>query len=150
GVRVAARRRRPDPAYRPGLGARDVQPAPPRAARCDERTALRTDPAPPGLARALRAAQQSAFGAGVYGLRVRLRRGGSRGAGAVGGAVRRLPQRRGGAPRPGYFFRAGEVGPDVAADAAVATRVRGPGTRALECAAGAVPRSRRRRQYSSR
>ena len=43
-----------------------------------------------------------------------------------------------------------EVGPDHAADAAAAARLRGPGTGALERPAGAVPPARRRGQHPDR
>ena len=71
--------------------------------------------------------------AGCLGLRVRLLGGLAPEPGAVGGAVRRLRQRRAGDHRQLHRLRRGEVGPDDAADPAAcrtATRGRGPSTRA--------------------
>ena len=65
------------------------------------------------------------------GLRVRLQPGGAGDARAVGGAVRRLRQLRAGDHRPVHRLRPGQVGPDLAADAAAAARLRGLGPRAL-------------------
>ena len=98
-------------------------------------------------ARAARAAQQPAERARHAGLRVRLQRGGARGAGALGGAVRRLHQRRPGHRRPVPQRRAVQVGAHDAAHPAPAARLRGPGPRALERAARAVPAARGRRQH---
>ena len=71
------------------------------------------------------AAQQPAVGDGVPRLRVRLLAGGAGDAGAVGGAVRRLRQRRAGDDRPVHHPGPGQVGPDLAPDAAAAARLRG-------------------------
>ena len=51
--------------------------------------------------------------------------------GGVGGAVRRLRQRRPDHHRPVHRRRRGQVGPDLGAGAAAAPRLRGPGPRAL-------------------
>ena len=67
-------------------------PAPPRAARRQDRPAHLADPAPAGRARADGAAQLAAVRDRVPGLRVRLLDGGAGDARAVGGAVRRLRQ----------------------------------------------------------
>ena len=75
-------------------------------------------------------------------LRVRLHGARARGARALGGAVRRLRQRRAGDHRPVHRRRPRQVGPDLAADAAAAARLRGPGPRALQRAAGALPPAR--------
>ena len=83
-------------------------------------------------------------------LRVRLLAGGARDARPVGGAVRRLRQRRAGDHRPVHRLGAGQVGPDLAADAAAAARLRGLGARALLGAARALPPARRRGQHPRR
>ena len=105
---------------------------------------------PPGRARADGAPQQPAVGDGVRGLRVRLLAGGAGDAGAVGGAVRRLRQRRPGDHRPVHRLGSREVGPDLEADAAAAPRVRGLRPRALLGADRAVPAARRRGQHPRR
>ena len=65
------------------------------------------------------------------------------GAGALGGAVRRLHQRRAGHRRPVPRGGPLQVGPHDAAHAAAAARLRRPGTGALERPARAVPPARR-------
>ena len=108
---------------------------------------LHADPAAARRARAARAAQQPALRARHARLRVRLQRGGARGAGAVGGAVRRLHQRRPGHRRPVPRVGALQVGADHPAHAAAAARLRGTGPGALERAPRAVPAARGRRQH---
>ena len=149
-VRLAADRGDPDPAHRPGHRARHVQPAPPRPARSEDRPGALPDPAPAGGARADGAPQQPAVGDGLPRLRVRLLAGGARDARAVGGAVRRLRQRRAGDHRPVHRLGAGQVGPDLEADLAAAARLRGLGTRALLGAARALPPARGRGQHPRR
>src|SRR3989441_5981623 len=149
-VRIAARRGDADPPHRAGHRTRHVQPTPPGVARHRERAALRADPEPRGRARALRAAQQPALGVRVPRLRVRLRRGGARCAGAVGGAVRRLHQRRRGDHRSVPDRRARQVGAGIAPHAAAAARLRRSGARALERPHRAVPSARRRGQPAHR
>src|SRR2546422_217491 len=150
GARLARRRGDGDPADGSGHGAGDVQPAPSGAARHSERAALRADPEPARRAGAVRAAQQPALGVRLPRLRVRVRRGGARCAGAVGSAVRRLYQRRGGHHRSVSHRRARQVGAGVAPHAAPATRLRGPGTRTFERPHRAVPRTRCRGQPAHR
>ncbi len=130
-VRVAADRGAPDPPDGSGHRAGHLQPAPPRAPRCQDRSGVLADPAPARCACADGAPQQPAFGDGVRRVRIRLLPGGPRDAGAVGGAVRRLRQRRPGDRRPVHRLGPGEVGPDLEADAALAPRLRGLGPRAL-------------------
>ena len=125
-------------------------PAPPRPARRQDRPERLPDPEPAGRARAVRAAQLAAERDRVPRLRVRLLAGGAGDARAVGGAVRRLRQRRAGHHRPVHRLRPGEVGPDVAADAAAAARLRGLGPRALQRAPGALAAARRRGQHPRR
>ena len=57
---------------------------------------------------------------------------------------------RAGHHRPVHRLRAGQVGADVAADAAAAPRLRGLGSRALLGAPGALPAARRRGQHPRR
>ena len=104
----------------------------------------------PERARPAGAAQQPAVGARVHGLRVRLQPGGARDARAVGGAVRRLRQLGAGDRRPVHRLGPGQVGPDLAPDAAAAARLRGLGPRALLRAPRALPRARRRGQHPRR
>ena len=68
-------------------------------------------------------------------------------AGAVGGPVRGLRQRRPGDHRPVHRLGPGQVGPDLAPDPVAAPRLRGLGARALLGAPGAVPAAGRRGQH---
>ena len=149
-VRLAARARRAGAAHGPGHRARHVQPAPRRAARRQDRRALQPAPAPARRERPVRAPQQPALRAGVHGLRVRLQRPGARRAGALGGAVRRLREQRAGDHRPVPRVRPRQVGPDLAAHAAPAARLRGLGPRALERPRRALPPGGRRGQHPRR
>ena len=81
------------------------------------------------------------------GLRVRLLGRQQGRAGAVGGPVRRLRQRRPDHHRPVPGGRRGQVGPDLGPRAAAAPRLRGPGSRALERPHRALPHPRRRGQH---
>ena len=87
--------------------------------------ALHADPAPAERARAVRAAQQPAVGGGLRSASSTATRAGARGARALGGAVRRLRERRAGDHRPVHRLRPRQVGPDHAPDAAAAARLRG-------------------------
>ena len=98
--------------------------------------------------------------AGVHGLRVRLLARLPRRAGDVGGAVRRLRERRAGDHRSVHHVVGGQVEAPVGHRAAAAARLRGPGPGALERAPRALPadrapsttsrsRSRRRRRRCS-
>ena len=147
GLRLAADRGHPDPPHRPGRRARHVQPAPHGAARREDGPDDLPDPEPARRARADGAAQLAAERDRLPGLRVRLLRRGARDARAVGGAVRRLRQRGAGHHRPVHRLRPGEVGPDLAPDAAAPPRLRGLGPRALLGAPGALPDARRRGQH---
>ena len=91
-LRVAAHRGHAGAPDRPGRRARDVLPAPPRAARRQDRPARLADPVPRRRARADGAAQLAAERDRLPRLRVRLLDGGARDARAVGGPVRRLRQ----------------------------------------------------------
>ena len=81
-------------------------------------------------------------------LRVRLQRRSARGARPLGGAVRRLRQRRAGHHRPVRRLGRGQVAADDAAGPPPSARLRGPGPRALERADRAVPSALRRRQHA--
>ena len=72
-------------------------------------------------------------------LRVRLLGGPARGAHHLGGAVRRLHQRRPVGHRRVHLRRRDEVGPEVRRGAAAAARLRGPGARPLLGPHRAVP-----------
>ena len=81
-------------------------------------------------------------------VRVRLLGRGARGARPLGGAVRRLRERRADDHRPVHLERAREVAADLTADAAPAARLRGERARALERPPRALPPARRRRRTS--
>ena len=141
--------------------ARHVLPAPHGPARREDRADATARSSTCRGAGAVRAAQLAAERDRVPRLRVRLQRRGAGDARHVGGAVRRLRQRRAGHHRPVHRLRPGQVGPDLAADAAAAARLRGLGSRALQrrassasCssrprATSASPTSRRRRSTST-
>ena len=95
-----------------------------------------------------RGVQQPAERVRRRGFRVRLQRGGSADAGAVGSAVRRLRQRRADHHRPVHFGGRIEVGAAQRPGAAAAAR---PGRRragAFQRAPGAVPATVRRKQHA--
>ena len=127
---------------------RHVQPAPRRADRLRERERL--DPARHAAERDRRtfwvydsAAQRVRRGR----LRVRLLARQPRRARDVGGAVRRLRQRRPDHHRPVHRGRRGQVGPVQRPGAAAAARLRGPGPRALLGPHRALPAVVRRGQH---
>ena len=146
-VRVAAGAGNADPPHRPGHRARHLQPAAPVAARHEDRREVHADPEPEERDRAVRAPQQPAVGDRLPRLRVRLLGAGARGARALGGAVRRLRERRAGRDRPVPRVRPRQVGPDVPAHAAPAARLRGLGPRALERPRRAIPAARSRGEH---
>ena len=150
GPRVAAHRGPHHPAVRPGHPAGHLQPAPLGPGRPDHRRAVHPAGQPgrgPGQVLRLRQPAQRVRG---HGLRVRLLGGQPRGAGAVGGPVRRLRQRRPDHRRPVHLGRRGQVGPALQPGPAAPPRVRGPGARALQRPPGALPRPRRRGQHAGR
>ena len=100
----------------------------------------------PGAVPALR---HRAVGVRRARLRVRLL-GRVRRAGVLGGAVRRLRQRRADRDRPVRRRRRRQVGPAQQPVAAAPARVRGPGPRALERAHRALPHAVRRGQPARR
>ena len=149
-VRLAARGRRPDPADRPGHRARDVLAPPPRAPRRRDRRALHADPGARRRRGVVRGLQLAALRVRVRRVRVRLLDGGAGGARALGGAVRRLRERRADDHRPVHLERARQVAADVTADAAPPARLRGQRPGALERAARAVPPARRAGEHPDR
>ena len=150
GVGFAAPAERPDPAHRPGHRARHVLAAPPEVPRLRDRRPLHADAEAAEGGGAVRAAQLAAVRAGGARLRVRLQRAGSRDARDLGGAVRRLRERRPGDRRPVHGVRARQVGPDHAPHAAAAARLRGRGPGALLGPARALPAAGRRGQHPRR
>ena len=132
----------PGAAHRPGRAARHVRAAPPRPARRAHRRDVHADAASRRCVGVVRGLQLAALGVRVHGLRVRLLGRGARGARPLGGAVRRLRQRRADRDRPVHLVGHVEVARDVAAVAAAAARVRGQRARALERAARALPAAR--------
>ena len=144
GARVCepARGRDPGQAHRAGHRARDVRAAPPRPPRSGKRRAVHADEEPRRRFRLVRGVQLAAVRVRDARLRIRLfgrRAGGAR---ALGGAVRRLRQRRADRHRPVHRLGPVEVEPDFAPHAAAAARVRGQRARALERPAGALPAAR--------
>ena len=115
----------------PGFDARHLQPAPLRHHRPGDRGALPA--AQPHRARSgeLRGRRLDALGVRRARLRVRLQPRRAERAGALGGAVRRLRQRRADHDRPVHLVGRGEVAADVGPRACccrTATRARGPST----------------------
>ena len=98
-----------------------------------------------GLVRGL---QLAALRVRVRRLRVRLLDGGAGSARALGGAVRRLRERRADDHRPVHLERAREVEADVTADAAAPARLRGQRPRAFERPPRAVPAARRAGEHA--
>ncbi len=125
--------------HRPGQPARHLQPAPCRAGGHRERTEVLPAGARRGRSGALRGVQLRALRSRGAGLRVRLQPRFSRDAGAVGGAIWRLRQRRAGDHRPVHQLGRGQVEPALRAGAAAAPRLRRPGSGALQRAHRALP-----------
>ncbi len=144
------RRRHAGPPHRTGHRARHVRPASRRPARRRDRGDLAASPAPGGRPSADRDLEQPAVGDGRARLRVRLQPRSSRGAGAVGGAVRRLRQRGAGGHRSVPRRRRGQVAPALGPRAAAAARLRRARTRAFERSTRTLPSTRRRGQHPDR
>ena len=149
-LRLAAHRRRPHPPHRPGHRARHLLPPPPRPPRREDRPRVLPDAEPRGRQRALRALQQPALGDRLPRLRVRLLGGDAERARPLGGAVRRLRQRRPGDHRQLHRLRRGEVGTDQPPHPAAAARLRGLGPGALERPDRALPGAGGRGQHPHR
>ena len=149
-VRLAPARRHPDPPHGPGHRARHVLAPPPRAPRRPHgrarRSRCRTSRARRRRSRSTTRRSPST----LRRLRVRLLDRSAGGARALGGAVRRLRQRRADDRRPVHLERPRQVEADLAADAAAPARVRGQRARALERPARAVPAARRAGQHADR
>ena len=135
---------------RPGHRARHLQSPPRRALRRRDRRRLGAPGQPrpgPGL---VRGREQPALRDGRAGLRVRNVERRSPAPRPVGGAVRRLRQRRAGDRRPVHRRRRVEVAAHERAHAAPAPWLRRPGARALERPARALPSALRRGQHAGR
>ncbi len=141
-VRFAAARRRARAPERAGQPARHLQPAPLGALRCEHARA--PHPAAQSRARpgALLRLQQPALRGRRARVRLRLLAELSRDALPVGGAVRRLRQRRAGHHRPVHRLGGIEVAAAQRHGAAAAARLRGPGAGALQRAARTLPAAR--------
>ncbi len=126
---------------------RHVLPAPCDPLRPGDRGALY--PAQPSRPRAgaLRGGRQLPLRGGRARLRVRLLARRPELAGAVGGAVRRLRERRAGLFRPVHRARRGQVAAHVGAGVPAAPRLRGAGARAQLGAARALPAALRQGQH---
>ena len=153
-VRVAGGQRLPGAHLRPGLGPRHLH-APPRGAARPEprevgRRHLHPAAARVGQAGAVHGDRLGAVRGGGARLRVRLRDRRAERAGDLGGAVRRLRQRRAGRDRPVPVVGRSEVGPAVRPDADAAARLRGAGARALVGAHRALPAAVRGQQHADR
>ena len=145
-LRRAADGRPAGAAGRAGLAARHVRLAVRHDHRPGQRRRVDAAVQPhrgPGEVLRLRLA---ALGVRRARLRVRLLGGPAGGAGALGGAVRRLRQRRPDRHRRVHLRRQDQVAPAVRRRAAAAARLRGPGPRPLLGADRAVPHDGRRRR----
>src|SRR5207245_11706317 len=126
---------------------RSLQPPPRSARRRARRQAVHTARPPPrgtGPLRHLRLAPERGR---RDGLRLRLVPRHAGGALLLGGAVRRLRQRRAGGDRPVHLLGRRQVEPPLRHRPAPAPRVRGAGSGAQLGAAGALPPALRRGQH---
>ncbi len=151
-VRHSAPRRLRRAPVRRGHRPRHVL-APPRGAARPEPRALgrghvRAAPAPRARAADVRDHRLRAHRAGGGRLRVRLLDVGSGAPRRLGGAVRRLRQRRAGRHRPVHQRRRSEVGPHLRPRDAAAPRLRRPGPGAFVRASGALPAAVRAAQHA--
>ena len=118
GVLLVAARRPSGPALRPGQRARHLLAAPFGADRSGQREPLHLVQSSQRQPGALRSRQLDAVGRGGARLRVRLFARRAQCADAVGGAVRRLRQRRAGGLRPVHFVGRAQVAAHVGTGAA--------------------------------
>ena len=160
GLRLAAPRGHRHPHGRPGHPSRHLQPPPRGARRPHQRRRVRTARPPGRRAGQVLDLRLAAVGVRRPRVRVRLlgrRQGLARG---LGGAVRRLLERRLHDRRPVHRVGRGQVDPDLGPGAVPAPRLRGTGSRAQlrrassgssPCARRTTSRSRtaRRRRRSS-
>ena len=139
GVRVAPRGGHSDPPVGPGHRARHVLAPARRPARPENGGDLHAAAASADGVRVLRDLQLAALRVRGARLRARVldRRSGR--ARALGGAVRRLRERRPDRGRPVHRLGPLEVGPDVTACVAPPARLRGERARALERSTRALP-----------
>ena len=141
-VRLPARGGDPDPPVGPGHRERHVlAPAPGAARRRTGETTHRSSTF--RSERVARGLQLASLGVRGARLRIWLLHGGARLARALGGAVRRLRQRRADRRRPVHRRRAFEVGSDVTPHAPAASRLRRERPGAFERKARAIPAARR-------
>ncbi len=151
-LRFVAGNRNADSTDGTRYGARDLQSSPRRLSSLDSArdgpVAYQLDSvaASVGNSSLVRDPQQSAFGICLRRLRIRLLDRAIRGARPLGGAVRRLRQRRGNHHRSIHCRRTSKMGGDVAAHAPSSARLRRRRTGTFERAPGALSPTRRRRQ----
>ena len=146
----APARRSSGAALRPGCRARHVLAAALRAGRPGERGSSRLLQPHTRAAGPLRGRQLDALGGGRARLRIRLLAVGTECADAVGGAVRRLRQRRAGGVRPVRLLGRAQVAAHVRARVPPAARLRRAGAGALLGPARALPADVRRGQHAGR
>ena len=139
GVRHAAQRGLPRAPVGPGQRARHLLAAPLRADRPGDRAPLHAAQVRVAGPGPLRGHQLDAVGGGGARLRVRLHAGRAQRARHVGGAVRRLRQRRAGGVRPVHLLGRAQVAAHVGPRLPAAARLRGAGPGALLGAARALP-----------
>ncbi len=142
GTGVASDRGGAGPVHRSGYRARHLQPASSGAARRGARHHHHPYRQPARRPGPHGAAQQPPLGDGDCGVRVWIQRRGAGGAGAVGGAVRRLRERGSGHHRPVHLGWIGKVGADHPAHPSSAAWLRGTGPGALQRQDGPVPSPR--------
>ena len=150
GVLHADARRPSGAALRPGRRARHVLAAPFGADRSGERGPLHPVQRLGEQAGALRGHQLDALGRGRARLRIRLFARRAECADAVGGAVRRLRQRRAGGVRPVHLVGRAQVAAHVRPRLPAAARLRRAGAGAFLGAARALPADVRRGQHAGR
>ena len=150
GVLLLAARRPPGAAVRPGQRARHVLAAPLGADRPGEREPLHAVQLHPPRPGALRGRQLDALRRSRARLRVRLFPRRAERADHVGGAVRRLRQRRAGDLRPVHLVGRAQMAAHVGPRLPPAARLRGPGPGALLGAARTLPAALRRGQHAGR
>ena len=147
GLRLAGARGHGHPPGRRGQPPGHVQPAPRHPDRLRDGAGLDAAERPARRHGQVPRLRLPAVGVRRGRVRVRLLGRQQGRAGAVGGAVRRLRQRRPDHHRPVPGGRRGQVGPDLGPRPAAAPRLRGPGSRALERPHRALPDPRRRGQH---